>query len=116
MVPLLAAILRAISSAAWRNSARGTTFSTAPSRCASAAPIGSPVKYIIRTFCSGNRRCRWAPPPMAPRSTSGTPNVASSAATTMSAAPARPMPPPSTKPCTATITGSGLRCTASKLR
>src|SRR5439155_8345339 len=34
---------------------------------------------------------------------------------TMSAAPQMPMPPPSTKPCTAAITGTRLRCTALKV-
>ena len=50
-----------------------------------------------------------APPPIAPRSISGTPKRAQSEHRMISAAPAIPMPPPSTKLCNATITGFGLR-------
>ena len=50
--------------------------------------------------------------PSAPRSTSGRPKKASSLAMTMSALPARPMPPPTQKPFTAAITGTGQSYTA----
>src|SRR5699024_1015180 len=44
--------------------------------------------------------------PSAPRSTSATPNVASSEASTTSALPTRPTPPPRQNPCTSAITGT----------
>ena len=52
--------------------------------------------------------------PSAPRSTSGSPNVASSAATITSALPTSPMPPPKQYPFTAATTGTAHSYTAAK--
>ncbi|SHS91077.1 Uncharacterised protein [Mycobacteroides abscessus subsp. abscessus] len=52
--------------------------------------------------------------PSAPRSTSGTLNTASSAATITSALPTKPIPPPRQKPLTAATTGTLQRYTALK--
>ena len=65
------------------------------------------VYTIARSSGCGTSRARWVAAPSAPRSTSGSPNVASSAATIMSALPASPMPPPRQNPYTAAITGTG---------
>ncbi len=72
------------------------------------------VYTIARILCWGTSRLRWVAAPRAPRSTSGSPKVASSAATTTSALPTRPMPPPRQKPLTAAITGTGQSYTAAK--
>ena len=48
----------------------------------------------------------WVAAPSAPCLTSGTPKKASSLATTMSALPTRPTPPPTQKPLTAAMTGT----------
>src|SRR4051794_28252126 len=67
---------------------------------------------MARILCWGTSRARWVAAPSAPRSTSGSPKKASSLAITMSALPARPMPPPTQKPLTAAISGTGQSYTA----
>ena len=52
-----AAIEAAISRALGISSSRVTTASSAPSRNASRAEIGSPVKSILRTFWTGAKGC-----------------------------------------------------------
>jgi hypothetical protein len=101
-----AAMSRATASAASSSSVRGTTWNTEPCACSSAAVIVRAVKYRARIRCWGTSRARWVAAPSAPRSTSGTPNVASVDAITTSALPTRPMPPPRQNPCTAATTGT----------
>src|SRR5580698_5926134 len=108
----LAAISPATSSAASRSCSRGTTRSTDPNCFSSAAVAVAAVYIIARALGCGTSRDRWVAAPSAPRSTSGSPNVASSLATIMSALPARPMPPPRQNPCTAAITGTAHSYTA----
>src|SRR5450759_4374637 len=67
---------------------------------------------MARISCCGTSRDRCVAAPSAPRSTSGRPKVASCAAITMSALPARPTPPPRQNPCTAAITGTAQSYTA----
>ena len=67
---------------------------------------------MARISGCGTSRARCVAAPSAPRSTSGSPKVASSAAITMSALPASPTPPPRQKPCTAAITGTAQSYTA----
>ena len=102
-----AAISAATASAAASSSAAGTTRSTVPNSCSCRAVTVWQVYTIARSSGCGTSRERWVAAPSAPRSTSGRPNVASSAATMTSALPARPIPPPRQKPCTAAITGTG---------
>src|SRR5438477_555501 len=52
---------------------------------------------MARILCCGTSRARCVAAPSAPRSTSGKPKLASSAATRMSALPTRPMPAPRDK-------------------
>src|SRR5580693_5632644 len=101
-----AAISAAKSKAAARSWSRGTTAWTEPNACSSAAVAVAAVYIMARALCCGTSRDRWVAAPRAPRSTSGSPKVASSLATMMSAFPARPMPPPRQNPCTAAITGA----------
>ncbi len=68
-----------------------------------------------RTFWIGNMRSRCDAAPSAPRSISGSPKVASSEAKITSHEPTIPMPPPSTKPCAAAITGTGQSWIAAKV-
>ncbi len=74
-----------------------------------------PVRNMARILWYGTSRARWVATPSAPRSTSGSPNVASAAATTMSAFPAMPTPPPRQCPCTAAMTGTSQSYTAAKV-
>ena len=108
----LAAMSRATRSAASSSSARGTTSCTDPKWCSVAASTVAAVKNSRRIMCWGTSRDRWVAAPSAPRSTSGSPNVASSEATMTSALPTRPMPPPTQKPLTAATTGTSHSYTA----
>src|ERR1700757_2348714 len=65
-------------------------------------------------MCCGTSRDRWVAAPRAPRSTSGSPKVASSEATMTSELPTRPMPPPTQNPFTAAVTGTSHSYTARK--
>ena len=67
---------------------------------------------MCRISCGGTSRDRCVAAPSAPRSTSGSPNVAASSATTMSALPASPIPPPRQCPFTAAMTGTSHSYTA----
>ena len=102
----LAAMLAATSRASARNWSRGTTASTDPKWCSSAAVAVAEVYTMARILCCGTRRDRWVAAPRAPRSTSGSPKEASSEAMMTSALPTRPIPPPRQKPWTAAMTGT----------
>jgi hypothetical protein len=58
----------------------GTTRSKSPSRYASCASIGRPVKYISRILPCGRSRIMCRPPPHRPTLISGMPIVARSEA------------------------------------
>src|SRR5215467_2032917 len=93
--------------------AAGTTRATRPERSASAASIMRPVKIRSIAFALPTARASRCVPPMpgmTPSLISGWPNLAVSAAMTMSACMASSQPPPSAKPATAATTG--LRASA----
>lgn len=102
----LAAMSRATRSAAASSSSRGTTSCTDPKWCRVAASTVAAVKNSRRIRCCGTSRDRWVAAPSAPRSTSGSPKVASSEATMTSELPTRPMPLPTQNPLTAATTGT----------
>src|SRR5690606_27727817 len=101
-----AAIWPATAIATSRSCAAGTTSSTDPNRWSPCAVAAAAVYPLARALGWGARRARWVAAPSAPRSTSGSPKVASSAATITSALPTSPMPPPRQYPCTAATTGT----------
>ena len=68
--------------------------------------IIGPVKNIARSLCCGTKRRQVRRGTQGAAVDFGRPKVASSEATTMSALPASPMPPPRQKPCTAAMTGT----------
>src|SRR6185437_8339340 len=106
------AISAATARAASRNRSVGTTSSTVPYATNCAAGTLRQVYTIVRINCCGTSRAKCVAAPSAPRSTSGSPNVASSLATTKSALPTSPTPPPRQNPCTAATTGTAHSYTA----
>src|SRR5918993_2767285 len=118
-VGALPAISAARAVAVASTSARGTTRSARPSCLASSAPTRRPVSTRSLAAERPTRRTSsWVPPPAGtrPRRTSGSPKVASVAATTRSQARASSVPPPRAKPRTAATVGSGQRRTAANPR
>src|SRR5579885_3269219 len=86
----------------------GTTRETRPLRSASAAAIMRPVSTMSMAFALPTKRVRRCVPPepgMTPSVISGWPNLAVSAAMTVSHIMATSQPPPSAKPATAATIG-----------
>ena len=111
----LAAIRPASSSALARSSPASTSRSSRPSSRASSAVSRRAVKIRSAARDQPSRRASSCVPPpagMTPTLTSGRPTTAVLSATIRSQARASSSPPPSAKPCTAAMAGTGRSSTA----